>query len=124
MRGPYTSEVSNKVTPRLKACAMTAMPASSSSGELYAPVSPMHPNPSLDTYMDGNWNQSAESIQSKHRATGLADNDRAEARPPQQDNSGRGERWEIKETSNPWVPSLTRGTGRAWVSMVALACEV
>jgi hypothetical protein len=37
---------------------------------LYAPVSPMHPNPSLDTYMDGNWNQSAESIQSKHRATG------------------------------------------------------
>ena len=75
-------EVSNKVIPRLKACVMTAMPASSSSGELYAPVSPMHPNPSLDTYMDG-INRPSRFNQS----TGLADNERAEA----QDNSGRGE---------------------------------
>ena len=87
MRGPYTLEVSNKVIPRLKACVMTAMPASSSSGELYAPVSPMHPNPSLDTYMDG-INRPSRFNQS----TGLADNERAEARPPQQDSLGRGER--------------------------------
>ena len=49
------------------------------------------------------WNQSAESIQS---ITGLAD-------------KVRGERREIKATSNPWVPSLTRGTGGAWLSMAA-----
>ena len=78
MRGPYTLEVSNKVIPRLKACVMTAMPASSSSGELYAPVSPMHPNPSLDTYIINRRSRFNQS-------TGLADNERAEARPPQQD---------------------------------------
>ena len=79
-------EVSNKVIPRLKACVMTAMPASSSSGELYAPVSPMHPNPSLDTYMDGinrpsRFNQALGKRTTRERRRGRNRIIRGEVRP-------------------------------------------
>ena len=50
---------------------------------------PHAPEPQLG-HLHG-WNQSAESIQSITGRAWLADNERAEARPPQQDNSGRGE---------------------------------